>query len=64
MLGAEPVATKDCYKKHREHNIADEGGKILNMAISMNEDTLVFSSDNCQVYSCQLANAETKVMHL
>jgi hypothetical protein len=67
MIGAtqariiEPANTnKDAYRKQREHSIADENGKLLNMAISLNEDLAIFSSDNCQIYSCQLSNAETK----
>lgn len=57
---ADQSAVKDLYKKLREYHISDDTGKILNTAISLNEDLAIFSSDNCQIYSCQLANAEAK----
>lgn len=57
-MNAEP--SKDLYKRSREHHIADDQAKILNMAISLNEDSVLFSADNCQIYSVLLSNAEVK----
>jgi WD40 repeat protein len=63
--------SRDLYKKIKEYNVADESSRvilcnnddsqcIINLAINFNEDTVIASSDNGQIYTAPLTNSEIK----
>ena len=52
---------KELYKKSKDYLLQDENSKVANMAISPNEDNLVCSLDNNQVYCIALSSADVKV---
>ena len=57
---ASAAPSKELYKKTKEFNLSDSSAKILCLAISPSEDTVVCSTDNCQLYSMQLSGSATK----
>ncbi|KAI8916406.1 quinon protein alcohol dehydrogenase-like superfamily [Gorgonomyces haynaldii] len=52
--------TKEMYRRQRDYQTADETARILNIAISPNEDQILFSTDNCQIYGSQLTHVDVK----
>ncbi|KAK6099155.1 hypothetical protein MT418_000606 [Batrachochytrium dendrobatidis] len=53
-------AAKDMYRKSRECTLLDETAKITNMAISLSEDTLLCTTETCQIFTISLSSAEVK----
>ncbi|KAI8930216.1 WD40-repeat-containing domain protein [Entophlyctis helioformis] len=51
---------REMYRKSREYTLLDENVRITNMAVSPSEDTLLCTTDNCQINSISLANAEVQ----
>ena len=54
------VQSKELYKKSKEFNLTDSSAKIMCIAVSPSEDTIVCSTDNCQLYSTQLSTSAIK----
>lgn len=61
-LAAQSTAnqTKELYRKSKEFNLHDSSAKVLCLALSPSEDSIVCSLDNCQLYSMQLSATEMK----
>ncbi|KAJ3100632.1 Cilia- and flagella-associated protein 57 [Physocladia obscura] len=57
---SESAAGKEGFKRVREYNVQDESLKILNMAVSPNEDAVVCTLDNNQIYTVALGTADLK----
>ncbi|KAI9344641.1 quinon protein alcohol dehydrogenase-like superfamily [Obelidium mucronatum] len=53
-------AHKDTFRRVREFTLQDDSVKLVNMAISPSEDSLVCTSDNHQIYSLLLTTADIK----
>jgi WD40 repeat protein len=53
-------AQKEMFKKTREFNLQDSAAKIISMALSPSEDTVLCSTDNCQLYSISIQGSDIK----
>ncbi|KAL2919821.1 hypothetical protein HK105_200738 [Polyrhizophydium stewartii] len=58
--GGQQGIARDLYRKSREYTLQDDAAKITNMAVSPSEDTLLCTTETCQIFSMSLANAEVK----
>lgn len=49
---------KELFKKMRDAPLVDPASSISNLAISVNEDIIIFTTDTLQVYTCSLSTSE------
>ncbi|KAJ1339895.1 hypothetical protein BSLG_005430 [Batrachochytrium salamandrivorans] len=53
-------SSKDIYRRSREFTVMDDTSQITSMTVSPSEDTLLCTTDSCQIFISSLSNAEVK----
>lgn len=58
VINDQASISKDGYKKVRDIYVTDDQTTINNITLAPNEDSLLFTSENCQMYFCAVSNSE------